>query len=112
MADKQWKQRERGTAALLGTVRIPSSGKAAPDIIADLHGHRFAVEHKSLKAGLPLWLSRALDQATRNAPDGSLPLVIVAASAGPGRPTRRVAMLDRHHLPALLRLGAEGGCIG
>ena len=103
MADSLWKQRERQTATMLGTIRIPSSGKRAPDMLAELHGHTLAVEHKSLKGALPLWLSRALDQAGRNAPVDTTPVVIVASSTGPGRPIRRVAMLDLHHLPALLR---------
>lgn len=103
MADMQWKQRERGTAALLGTIRMPSNGTAQPDMIATVAGQTLAIEHKSLKAPLPLWLSGALDQAARNAPEGTTPVVIVAASGGAGKAIRRVALLDLHRLPALLR---------
>jgi hypothetical protein len=107
----QWKQRERGTAAQLGTIRLPSNGKAQPDMIATMAGYTLAIEHKSLKGTLPLWLSRALDQAARNAPTETLPVVVVAASTGPGKPIRRVAMIDLRQLPALLRaatVAAEG----
>lgn len=108
--DKQWKARERQTAALLGTARLPSNGKGQPDLLAQVAGHVLAVEHKSLKGVLPAWLTGALDQAARNAPAATSPVVIVAASAGAGKPCRRVALIDLAHLPALAAaLGDDHG---
>jgi hypothetical protein len=70
-----------------------------------------AVGHKDLPGPLPLWTGRALHQADCSAPDCSVPVVIIAASAGPGKPTRRVVLLNLHQLPGLVQAagGAEDG---
>jgi hypothetical protein len=88
MSRSRWKRRERETARLLGTERLPSNGRAQPDIIAG----GWAVEHKSRET-LPAWLTSALDQAARNAPDGTRPVMVLTAGQGPGRPLRSVVVL-------------------
>jgi hypothetical protein len=88
-ARARWKRRERATARLLGTERVPSNGHAQPDIVTG----GWAVEHNSRET-LPVWLTRAVDQARRNAGDGCTPAVVLAAGQGAGRPLRRVVLLD------------------
>jgi hypothetical protein len=101
MTDKRWKARERATARLLGTKRLPSNGHAQADIHATVGGYTLAVEHKS-RESLPAWLTEAMAQSVRNAPAGSLPVVAITAGAGPGKPCHRLAMVRLVDLPALL----------
>lgn len=87
--DRRWKRHERETATLLGSVRLPSNGRAQPDIIAG----PFAVEHKSRET-LPQWLASAIAQAQRNAGDGQTPLLILTTPNGRGRKPTRLVVLD------------------
>ncbi len=100
----RWKRREREAA------RLPNTGRASPDIVATVGGQRLAVEHKS-RASLPGWLLDAVAQAERNAPEGALPVVLLSAGAGPGRPLHRLAVVRLSDLPPLLAAaaGADGG---
>jgi hypothetical protein len=87
MTDSRWKRRERQTARLMGAERIPNSGHGQADIVTG----RYSIEHKS-RAGLPDWLTDALDQAVRNAVAGTTPVVIVTAP-GARRRLRRVVLM-------------------
>ncbi len=79
MTDKRWKARERQTARLLGTER------------------------------LPLWLLRAVDQAARNALAGTHPAVVLVAQPAPGWPLRRIVVLDFSVFAELVHDGDEVG---
>ena len=98
---RRWKDRERAAARMLGTERIPSSGKAAPDALPVIAGRIIGLEHKS-RESLPTWLTQAMAQAARNAPAGALPVVAISAGAGPGRALHRLAIVRLADLPALL----------
>ncbi len=102
MSDKRWKARERATARLLGTTRLPSNGRAQPDIVT---ATGWAIEHKSCQR-LPAWLLRAVDQAAKNAPPGTRPAVVLVARPAPGWPLRRLVALDFEMLAEL----ANGDC--
>jgi hypothetical protein len=97
MPEARWKRIERQTARLLGAQRLPSSGRPAPDILAG----PFCIEHKVRKR-LPAWLLQALAQARQTAGPGQIPLVVLAAAPGPGRPIQRLALLALDDLLHLL----------
>lgn len=105
MADARWKARERAALAKLGGTRLPSNGRAQPDGLLQVGGIAVAAEHKS-RESLPGWLVDAVAQAARNAPDGTLPAVLLTAGAGKGRPCHRLAVVRLDDLPALLAAAA------
>ena len=82
MPDKRWKHLERETARELGAERLPSNGRAQPDIIAG----RLAIEHKARQI-LPKWLLAVWEQATRNARAGQTPLLVLSMPWGTGTAT-------------------------
>ncbi len=104
----RWKRREREAARMLGTERLPSSGRGAPDALATVGPQTLAVEHKS-RESLPAWLTDAMAQAVRNAPVGALPVVVLTAGAGPGKALHRLAVVRLRDLPALRTDGDGGG---
>lgn len=105
-ANSRWKKRERAAVRLLGAERLASNGHGQADALAELGGHQLAVEHKS-RGPLPGWLAEALAQADRNAPAGTVPLVVLSAGAGRGHPIERVAVLRLELLRALLAPDAD-----
>lgn len=72
MSDKRWKRAEREIARRVGGLRLPASGLEAPDVIAP----GLSVEVKD-RNRLPAWLKDAMVQAERQAPLGSLPIVVL-----------------------------------
>ena len=101
MPDARWKMHERAVADLLGGVRLPNSGRGQPDVCAP----GIACQVKTTKA-LPAWLTGAVDQATRDAGEGELP-VVVLNEVSRGRKVRRLVVVD---LGALIewRAGEDG----
>ncbi len=90
MTDTRWKARERQTARLLGTERLPSNGRAQPDMVTP---SGWSIEHKSVE-NVPLWLLRAVDQAARDAPPGARPATVLVCQPAPGWPLRRLVVMD------------------
>ena len=68
-----WKALERRVAEVLGGERVGCTGQATADVLTP---GGFAVEVKH-REKLPAWLTGALAQAERNAPEGYLPLVVL-----------------------------------
>ncbi len=99
--DTRWKRHERSVATLLGGIRLPNNGRGQPDVSAP----GIAAQVKTTKH-LPLWLTEAIAQATRDADPGELPIVVFCV-AGRGRQTRRLVVLDLDALTGWR--GAEGG---
>jgi len=62
LADKAWKNTERGIARLLGGERVPVSGRQRGDV-PDVKHACLSIECKHRKA-LLAWLYEALDQAS------------------------------------------------
>lgn len=72
MPDKTWKAAERRIAGRFGTKRTGPLGRNAPDVITgDL-----SIEVKTRKT-LPAWLHAAMNQAKRNAIEGTEPIVVL-----------------------------------
>ena len=69
---KTWKEAERRIAKLLHGRRTGNTGAATEDVAHDW----LSVEVKHRRT-LPAWLTAALSQAQRNAPDSRLPVVIL-----------------------------------
>ena len=67
-----WKEAERRIARLLHGRRVGNQGSATEDVAHDW----LSVEVKHRRT-LPAWLTAALSQAQRNAPDSRLPVVIL-----------------------------------
>jgi hypothetical protein len=89
MAEAKWKRAERQVAAIVGGVRVPNVGKAAPDVIC----RRWCIEVK-LRSRLPLWLERGLSQAEGAAKErGLAPLLVIVTPEGRGRRAKRLAVL-------------------
>ena len=101
MANARWKRREREALKRLGGVRLPSNGRPQADGHVTVGGVDCAIEHKS-RATLPGWLTDAVDQATRNAPVDTMPIVVISTATGPGLPLRRLAVLRLEDLPRLV----------
>jgi len=75
LTDRAWKRTERRTAAILGGVRVPVSGRQrgdAPDI-----RHAWLSPEVKHRAKLPNWLDDSLAQARAAARDGQLPIVVL-----------------------------------
>lgn len=72
-----WKRTERDVAKKLGGQRTSKAGQGtnAPDV--ETESWSIEVKHRQ---DLPLWLSKAMAQAARNASDGKLPLVVLHES--------------------------------
>ena len=104
MSAGRWKRAEREIAAALGTRRLPNSGRGQPDCRAA--GVAYQIK---TRVTLPAWLSAAMDQATRDADPGELP-VVVLNEVGPGRKARRLAVVDFADWCALI--GEHGGVLG
>lgn len=77
MSDKRWKRCEREIAADVGGDRIPINGRGEIDIKHDW----LALEVKSRET-LPEWFKEPLSQASRNAPEGHLPIVVWCEKGG------------------------------
>jgi hypothetical protein len=73
---------------LLGTSRLPNSGRGQPDMVAG----PLAIEHKSRKS-LPQWLVEAVRQAERNAGPDQCPLVVLSQAGGRGRKIERYVVM-------------------
>jgi hypothetical protein len=86
--DTRWKQQERSVAALLGGIRLPNNGRGQPDVRAP----GLAVQVKTMKQ-LPLWLTEAVAQSTREADPDELPIVVLCAVSR-GRKARRLLVVD------------------
>lgn len=98
--DTRWKQQERSVAARLGGIRLPNNGRGQPDVRAP----GLAVQVKTMQQ-MPLWLTAAVAQATRDADPGELPIVVFCVAAR-GRTTRRLLVVD---LDALTTWQGPGG---
>lgn len=72
-----WKRTERAVAGRLGGERTSKAGLGvnAPDV--ETENWSIEVKHRQ---SLPVWLTDALAQATRNASAGKLPLVVLHES--------------------------------
>ena len=70
---ERWKRQERMVASILNGTRLPCIGTGAPDVVSDL----LAVEVKTRKS-IPKWLSDAIEQSIRNAPDDKIPCVCLS----------------------------------
>jgi hypothetical protein len=88
VSDARWKRHEREIAAALGGIRLPNNGRGQPDIIAG----NLAVQVKT-RTALPSWLIAAMEQATRDAPAGMVP-VVVLSEATQGRKSRRYLVME------------------
>jgi hypothetical protein len=89
MAEAKWKRAERQVAAIVGGVRVPNVGKAAPDVIC----RGWCIEVK-LRSRLPLWLEQGLTQAEAAARETGLkPLLVLVVCRGRGRRAKRLAIL-------------------
>lgn len=101
----QWKRRERVIAEKFGTQRIPSSGRAYPDIIVQPGEQRahpgLAIEAKCWSGIQPrFW--EALAQARKNAPDEMVPVAVIAESNRVrGRKPRYAVVMDLDAFAAL-----------
>jgi hypothetical protein len=105
MAEAKWKRAERQVAAIVGGVRVPNVGKAAPDVIC----RRWCIEVK-LRSRLPLWLERGLAQAEGAAKErGLAPLLVIVTPRGRGRPPLRLAVLRLDTLVAIMGTSESGG---
>jgi hypothetical protein len=104
MAEAKWKRAERQVAAIVGGVRVPNVGKAAPDVICQ----GWCIEVK-LRSRLPLWLERGLAQAEAAAKErGLTPLLVIVTPRGRGRPPLRLAVLRLEALVAWRRESGDG----
>ena len=104
MTEAKWKKVEREVAAIVGGVRVPNVGKAAPDVIC----RRWCIEVK-LRSRLPLWLERAVHQSEVAAKErGLTPLLVIVTPRGRGRPPLRLAILRLDTLVTLTRAGGDG----
>jgi len=72
MPDATWKAFERWVAGVLGGVRIGNSGRDTVDV-----GHHWLAPECKVRKGIPQWLKKAVKQAENNAPDGTLPIVVL-----------------------------------
>ena len=72
IAETRWKRHEREIAALLGGVRLPTSGRGQPDVIAG----NISIQVRTTKT-LPARLTAAVDQEHRDAVPGQLPAVLL-----------------------------------
>ena len=88
MPDARWKKHERAVADLLGGLRLPNSGRGQPDVRAS----GMACQVKTTKA-LPAWLTGTVDQATRDAGEAEL-AVVVLNEVSRGRKARRLVVVD------------------
>jgi hypothetical protein len=105
MAETKWKKVERQIAAIVGGVRVPNVGKAAPDVIC----RGWCIEVK-LRSRLPLWLERGLAQAEAAARERGLePLLVLVSPRGRGRPPLRLAVLRLEALVAWRRESGDDG---
>jgi len=105
MAEAKWKRAERQVAAIVGGVRVPNVGKAAPDVIC----RGWCIEVK-LRSRLPLWLERGLAQAEAGAKErGLTPLLVIVTPRGRGRPPLRLAVLRLEALVAWRRESGDDG---
>jgi hypothetical protein len=107
MTEAKWKKVEREVAAIVGGVRVPNVGKAAPDVIC----RRWCIEVK-LRSRPPLWLERGLSQAEAAAKErGLAPLLVIVAPQRRGRRAKRLAVLPLEVLSNLAGsevIGDEG----
>jgi hypothetical protein len=88
MSNSRWKRQERELARVLGTERIPNSGRAG----ADVKALGWALQVKTRKL-LPAWLWAAVDQAQRDAGVGERAAVVLS-EVSQGRRARRLVVLD------------------
>ena len=70
---KTWKAAELKIAEKLGGKRAGNTGRMGPDVLHEV----YAPEVKTTRSGFPKWLTSAIAQAVRNAPEGKLPLVVL-----------------------------------
>lgn len=98
MPSQQWKKRELAIGKRFGVQRIPSMGKALPDLRVPpgeqrAHGG-LAIESKTW-SGIPPRFWEALEQARRNASDGEIPVAVISESNKVrGRKPRFAVVLD------------------
>jgi hypothetical protein len=105
MTEAKWKRAERQVAAIVGGVRVPNVGKAAPDVIC----RGWCIEVK-LRSRLPLWLERGLAQAEAGAKErGLTPLLVIVCPQGQGKRAKRLAILPLHVLMALVGASVKSG---
>lgn len=78
MATKTWKNIEKKVAEITGGKRVGNRGTNTQDVDTDgVPGvERFSIECKH-SSSLPAWLRDGYAQATRNAPEGKQPLLVV-----------------------------------
>lgn len=74
MGNDHWKKVEAGVMKKLGGERTGTKGYGRP--VEDGHAGKFSVEVKHRK-DTPKWLTDAVKQAEKNAPAGSLPIVVI-----------------------------------
>lgn len=98
MPNEQWKKRERTIGKRLGTQRIPSSGRATPDLRlppGEAKPHNgLAIESKCWSGIQPRFWD-ALVQARKNASDNEVPVAIISESNRvKGRTPRFAVVMD------------------
>lgn len=78
MPTKTWKNTEKKVSRITGGKRVGNRGTNTQDVDTDgVPGvDRFSIECKH-SANLPAWLREGYAQATRNAPEGKQPLLVV-----------------------------------
>lgn len=72
MPDATWKAFERWVAGVLGGVRVGNSGRDTVDV-----AHRWLAPECKVRKRLPQWLLAAMQQAEANAPEDTLPIVVL-----------------------------------
>ncbi len=75
MAEKPWKRTERAVASLLGTRRVPVTGRSRGDV-PDVEHRWLSIEVKHRKK-LPEWIKDAVRQAEAAADEEQLPVVVL-----------------------------------